>query len=129
MPPFKLTGVHGRGFRSLKDTSFRPRTIAAIVGEQSAGKSNLLTAIWALLDPTAAPLEANDVPEDDQPSTTSIRIVGELADGSTISVTGTPPGPSSSEGPDRPPAPFFPAVDRVDAHGPRAGRPRRRTGS
>ena len=109
MPPFGLTGVHVRGFRSLKDTSFRPGTISAIVGEQSAGKSNLLTAIWALLDPTASPLAADDVPEDDQPSTTSIRIVGELADGSTISVTGTPPGPSSSEGPDRPPALFFPA--------------------
>ncbi len=109
MPAFGLTGVHVRGFRSLKDTSFRPGTISAIVGEQSAGKSNLLTAIWALLDPTAAPLEADDVPEDDQPSTTSIRIVGELADGSTISVTGTPPDPSSSEGPARPPALFFPA--------------------
>ncbi|HET6792112.1 MAG TPA: AAA family ATPase [Actinomycetota bacterium] len=148
MPPFGLTGVHVRGFRSLKDTSFRPGTIAAIVGEQSAGKSNLLTAIWALLDPTAAPLEANDVPEDDQPSTTSIRIVGELADGSTISVTGMPPGPSSSEGPARPPALFFPAglrdgtivappgpggsphpvveliraaVDRTDAHGSSSG--------
>lgn len=109
MPAFGLTGVHVRGFRSLKDTSFRPGTISAIVGEQSAGKSNLLTAIWALLDPTAAPLEADDVPEDDLPSTTSIRIVGELADGSTISVTGPPPGPSSSEGPARPPALFFPA--------------------
>ena len=148
MPPFGLTGVHVRGFRSLKDTSFRPGTIAAIVGEQSAGKSNLLTAIWALLDPTAAPLEANDVPEDDQPSTTSIRIVGELADGSTISVTGTPPAPSSSEGPARPPTLFFTAglrdgtivappgpggsphpvveliraaVDRADAHGSSSG--------
>lgn len=109
VPPFGLTGVHVRGFRSLKDTSFRPGTISAIVGEQSAGKSNLLIAIWALLDPTAAPLEADDVPEDDPPSTTSIRIVGELANRSQISVTGTPPGPSSSGGPARPPALFFPA--------------------
>ena len=116
MPAFGLTGVHVRGFRSLKDTSFRPGTISAIVGEQSAGKSNLHTAIWALLDPAAAPLEAGDVPEDDQNSTASIRIVGEFADGSTISVTGTPPDGSSSapegsisEGTDRPPALFFPA--------------------
>jgi predicted ATP-dependent endonuclease of OLD family len=126
VPAFGLTGVHVRGFRSLKDTSFRPGTISAIVGEQSAGKSNLLTAIWALLDPTAAPLEADDVPEDQQPSTTSIRIVGELADGSTISVSGTPPGPSSSEGPARPPALFFPAGLRdgtiVSTPGPR-GKP------
>ncbi|MGH2641281.1 MAG: ATP-dependent nuclease [Actinomycetota bacterium] len=109
MPAFGLTGVHVRGYRSLKDASFRPGTISAIVGEQSAGKSNLLTAIRALLDPTSAPLEANDLPEDDQPSTTSIRIVGELADGSTISVTGSPPDLPSSEGPARPPALFFPA--------------------
>jgi predicted ATP-dependent endonuclease of OLD family len=109
VPAFGLTGVHVRGFRSLKDTSFRPGTISAIVGEQSAGKSNLLTAIWALLDPAAAPLEADDVPEEDHVSTTSIRIVGELADGSTISVTGTPPDPSSSEGSTRPPTLFFPA--------------------
>ena len=109
MPAFGLTGVHVRGFRSLKDTSFRPGTISAIVGEQSAGKSNLLTAIWALLDPAAAPLEADDVPEDDGASSASIRIVGELADGSTISVAGTPPDPSSAVGPARPPVLFFPA--------------------
>ena len=87
MSAFGLTGVHVRGFRSLKDTSFRPGAISAIVGEQSTGKSNLLTAIWALLDPDAAPLEAADVPEDDPAATASIRIVGELADGSTISVS------------------------------------------
>jgi hypothetical protein len=109
VPAFGLTGVHVRGFRSLKDTSFRPRTISAIVGEQSAGKSNLLTAVWALLDPAAAPLEAGDVPEDAQASTTSIRIVGELADGSTISVSGTPSDGSSAHGTARPPALFFPA--------------------
>jgi hypothetical protein len=112
VPALGLTGVHVRGFRSLKDTSFRPGTISAIVGEQSAGKSNLLAAIWTLLDPAAAPLEVSDLPEDDRPSTTSIRIVGELADGSSISVTGTPPEPSSSEGPARPSALFFPAALR-----------------
>ena len=109
MPAFGLTGVHVRGFRSLKDTSFRPGAISAIVGEQSAGKSNLLTAIWALLDPAAAPLEAGDVPEDDPAATASIRIVGELADGSTISVSGAPPDRSSTEGAARPAALFFPA--------------------
>jgi AAA ATPase domain len=115
VPAFGLTGVHVRGFRSLKDTSFRPGAISAIVGEQSAGKSNLLTAIWALLDPAAAPLETGDVPEDDPISTASIRIVGELADGSTISVSGAPPDRSSTEGAARPPALFFPAGLR---HGP-----------
>ena len=106
MAAFGLTGIHIHGFRSLKDTSFRPGTISAIVGEPSTGKSNLLTAIWALLDPEAAPLSAADVAEDDDGP---IRIVGELADGSTISVEGEPPSRPSAEGSPRPPALFFPA--------------------
>lgn len=106
MAAFGLTGVHIRGFRSLKDTSFRPGTISAIIGEPSTGKSNLLTAIWALLDTDAAPLSAADVTEDDHGP---IRITGELADGSTISIEGDPPGGPTAEGASRPPALFFPA--------------------
>jgi putative ATP-dependent endonuclease of the OLD family len=103
---FGLTGVHIHGFRSLKDTSFRPGTISAIVGEPSTGKSNLLTAIWSLLDPDAAPLSAADVAEDGHGP---IRITGELADGSTISIQAEPPGGPTAEGSSRPPALFFPA--------------------
>jgi hypothetical protein len=103
---FGLTGVHVRGFRSLKDASFRPGTISAIVGEPSTGKSNLLTAIWALLDPEAAPLSTADVAEDDSGP---IRIVGELGDGSMISVEAEPPNGPRAEGTSRPPALFFPA--------------------
>jgi hypothetical protein len=103
---FGLTGVHIQGFRSLKDTSFRPGTISAIVGEPSTGKSNLLTAIWALLDPEAAPLSAADVAEEDHGP---IRIVGELAGGSTIAVEAEPPSRPIADGPARPPALFFPA--------------------
>ncbi len=106
MAPFGLTDVHVRGFRSLKDASFRPGAISAIVGDPSTGKSNLLTAIWALLDPDAAPLSAADVAHDEQGP---IKIVGELADGTSISVGGEPPDGSSAEGPARPPALFFPA--------------------
>ena len=106
MAPFGLTDVHIRRFRSLKDTSFRPGTISAIVGEPSTGKSNLLTAIWALLDPNAAPLSAADVAHDEPGP---IQIVGQLADGSSISIEGQPPDGSSAEGSARPPALFFPA--------------------
>jgi AAA ATPase domain len=103
---FGLTDVRIHGFRSLKDTSFRPGTISAIVGEPSTGKSNLLTAIWALLDPEAAPLSAADVAEDDHGM---IRIAGELADGSTIWVEAELPNGPKTEGSPRPPALFFPA--------------------
>ena len=106
MAGFGLTGVHIHGFRSLKDTSFRPGTISAIVGEPSTGKSNLLSAIWALLDPDAAPLSAADVAEDDHEP---IRIAGELADGSAICVEAEPPDGPRAEGSPRPPALFFPA--------------------
>jgi hypothetical protein len=107
--PFGLTGVQVRRFRSLKETSFRPGAISAIVGEPSTGKSNLLSAIWALLDPDAAPLTAADVAHDDRGP---IRIVGELADGSTIAVGNEPPDGSSARGSPRPPALFFPAASR-----------------
>jgi hypothetical protein len=127
VPAFGLTGVHVRGFRSLKDTSFRPGTISAIVGEPSTGKSNLLTAIWSLLDPGAAPLSPADVPEETRGSATRagpITIVGELADGSTISVAASPPDPATAEGAPRPPTVFLPAGLRdgpiVSPHGPGA---------
>jgi hypothetical protein len=107
--PFGLTGVQVRRFRSLKETSFRPGAISAIVGEPSTGKSNLLTAIWALLDPDAAPLTAADVAHDDRGP---IRIVGELADGSTIAVGDEAPDGSSARGSPGPPALFFPAALR-----------------
>jgi hypothetical protein len=103
---FGLTGVHIHGYRSLKDTSFRPGSISAIVGEPSTGKSNLLTAIWALLDPDAAPLSTADVAEEDHGP---IRIAGELYDGSTISVEAEPPNSPRTEGSSGPPALFFPA--------------------
>jgi predicted ATP-dependent endonuclease of OLD family len=103
---FGLTDVHIQGFRSLKDTSFGPGTISAIVGEPSTGKSNLLTAIWALLDPEAAPLSAADVAEDDHGP---IRIVGELAGASRITVEAEPPDRPIADGRARPPALFFPA--------------------
>jgi hypothetical protein len=115
---FGLTGVHIHGFRSLKDTSFRPGTISAIVGEPSTGKSNLLTAIWALLDPDAAPLSVADVAEDDHGP---IRIAGELADGSTISVESEPRDGRTAEGSARPPALFFPAGLRDGALVPPSG--------
>jgi len=117
--PFGLTDVEVHGFRSLKETSFRPGTISAIVGEPSTGKSNLLGAIWALLQPDAAPLTTADLALD---GSGPIRLVGRLGDGSTISVEAAPPDGPSVVGPWRPPALFLPAGLRhgplVASHGP-----------
>jgi hypothetical protein len=104
-----LTMVHVRRFRSLRDASFRPGAIAAIVGEPSTGKSNLLSALWALLDPAAAPLTPSDVWED---GGGEIRIVGELAEGRTIAVEGIPPGGETTVEGERPPVLVLPAALR-----------------
>jgi predicted ATPase len=60
---FGVTGVEVKGFRSARDVSFSPGPLCALVGEADAGKSNLLAAIRAVLDPAAAPLTAADAAE------------------------------------------------------------------
>ena len=112
MAAFGLTDVRVRGFRTLRDARFRPGAIAAIVGEPSTGKSNLLAAMWALLDPQAAPLAAEDVGRDDGSS--SILIEGALGDGSRIAVEG-PGDERAAAGGGRPPVLFFPSRLRADA--------------
>jgi hypothetical protein len=105
LDPLGLTTVHVRGFRSLRDASFRPGEMSAIVGEPSAGKSNLLAAIWALLDPEAAPLTQSDIAQDNG----LIRLVGDLSDGSAIAVDGEPPDAGDAGPGRRPPVVFLPA--------------------
>ena len=61
--------------------------MCALVGESNAGKSNLLAAIHAALDPTAAPLTAGDAAEDGE-GPLSIRV--RLAGGGEAALEGTP---------------------------------------
>jgi hypothetical protein len=63
-PPFGIAGVEVRGFRTAREVSFSPSPLCALVGEADAGKSNLLAAIRAVLDPAAAPVTAADAAED-----------------------------------------------------------------
>ncbi len=44
---FGIIGVEVRGFRTARDVSFSPGSLCALVGEASAGKSNLLAAVRA----------------------------------------------------------------------------------
>jgi hypothetical protein len=62
-PRFGIARVEVRGFRSAREVSFSPGQVCALVGEANAGKSNLLAAIRAVLDPAAAPLSPADAPE------------------------------------------------------------------
>ena len=50
------TGIEAlriRGFRSAHDLLLRPRAVCALVGEAGVGKSNVLAAVWMLLDQAA----------------------------------------------------------------------------
>jgi hypothetical protein len=73
-----ITGAEVRGFRTARDVSFSIGSLCALVGEADAGKSNLLAAIRAVLDPAAAPVTARDAAEGSD-GRISIRVT--LADG------------------------------------------------
>ncbi|HKX74463.1 MAG TPA: TOPRIM nucleotidyl transferase/hydrolase domain-containing protein [Acidimicrobiia bacterium] len=94
------------GFRSARHTMFSPRRLCALVGEARAGKSTLLEAIRAVLDPEAAPLQ----PEDVSSGATRITIRAELTTGTTLTVEGPP---SRAKGTGAPPVVFLPAAERA----------------
>jgi hypothetical protein len=83
-----LTEVRVRGFRSLVDVTLRPGEVTALVGEARSGKSNLLAAIRALVDPGApAPTSADLSSEGDG----TMHLEGLLGGGGRIHLAGTPP--------------------------------------
>jgi predicted ATPase len=86
-PRFGITEVEVRGFRTARDVSFSPGPLCALVGEADAGKSNLLAAIRAVLDPAAAPVTAADAAEGGD-GQISIRV--KLAGGGEIALEGSP---------------------------------------
>jgi hypothetical protein len=106
---FGLTEVRVRGYRTLRDVTLRPGVMTALVGEARAGKSNVLSALWALLDPGAPAPTAGDLPEGGDGR---VGIEAALADGRRISLEGEPPNlRASREG--VPPVLFFPAALRA----------------
>jgi hypothetical protein len=60
-PPYTITGVRIRGFRSIVDLTVKLGPLCAFVGAAQSGKSNLLAALDALLD-ARAPVVASDAP-------------------------------------------------------------------
>jgi hypothetical protein len=111
-PRFGIARVEVRGFRSAREVSFSPGQLCALVGEANAGKSNLLAAIRAVLDPTAAPLSPADAPEGGE-GEVAIRLT--LAGGGVAALTGSldrhaVTGPAAC-----PPVLFLPADARTGA--------------
>jgi hypothetical protein len=111
-PCFGVTGAEVSGFRTARDVSFSPPPLCALVGEADAGKSNLLAAIRAVLDPAAAPVTAADVAEDGD-GEISIRV--ELASGGEASLAGIPGHAAFSGHHAAPPVLFLPAEARAGA--------------
>jgi hypothetical protein len=110
-PRFGIARVEVRGFRSVRAVSFAPGQLCALVGEANAGKSNLLAAIRAVLDPAAAPLSPADAPEGGD-GEVAIRVT--LAGGGVAALAGTP-GRHAVTGPALPPVLFLPADARAGA--------------
>ncbi|HWJ49919.1 MAG TPA: AAA family ATPase, partial [Solirubrobacteraceae bacterium] len=109
---FGLQRLRVRGFRSALDVSLAPGRLCALVGEANAGKSNLLLAIRALLDPTARPLGVEDTFAG---GAGEIVIDGTLVGGEGVSLTSRPPGVARLDGGGRPPVAFLPGELRTGA--------------
>jgi predicted ATP-dependent endonuclease of OLD family len=107
----QLVRFQAEHFRSLYDAVLRPGRMCALVGEARAGKSNVLAAIRALLDPNSAPLETADASVG---ASSPVRLHGELADGTVITLEGPPPATATVEGGEAPAALFLPASLRSD---------------
>jgi hypothetical protein len=117
---FGVTRVEVKGFRSAREVAFAPGPLCALVGEAEAGKSNLLAAIRAVLDPVAAPLRPTDAAAGGD-GQISIRIG--FAGGAEATLEAAP-GRAAVAGADQaPPVLFLPAGAR--ARGVVAGGPPR----
>ena len=109
---FGVTRLEVRGFRSAREVALAPGPLCALVGEANAGKSNLLAAIRAVLDPAAAPLTAADMAEGGD-GRVSIRVT--LTDGSEAALEGSPGRNTASGSVNAPPTLFLPAEERGGA--------------
>ncbi len=87
MTPFGLVSLRIRGFRAARDVRLQPRELCALVGEANSGKSTVIAAIRALLDP-AAVVEDVDRPRRGRGE---MCIEGTLASGARWRLSGTPP--------------------------------------
>src|ERR1044071_6603521 len=108
-PRFGITEVVVKGFRSARDVSFSPGQMCALVGESKAGKSNLLAAIRAVLDPAGAPLTVADVTRG---GGGHVSIELRLADGGTAALVGSPGREAITVGANPPPILFLAAEER-----------------
>ena len=90
-----------------------PRALCALVGEADAGKSNLLVAIRAVLDPAAAPARPPRMQTEGGDGQISIRV--KLAGGGEAALEGSPEHNAVNGRDAVPPVLFLPAEERAGA--------------
>ncbi|HTW41296.1 MAG TPA: TOPRIM nucleotidyl transferase/hydrolase domain-containing protein [Solirubrobacteraceae bacterium] len=92
---FGVREVQIRGFRSARSVRFAPGPVFALVGGPSVGKSNVLAAVWTLLQrgtpaPQPADLSAGVAER--------IELSATLGDGDEVSLEVSPPGSATGSG-------------------------------
>ena len=104
-----VTEVHVRDFRTLDELALELGPVCALVGEARAGKSNLLAALRAVLDPEGAGVDVADV----RRGRRELRVRARLASGTWLELAGRPPAVEHAAGDGRPPVLFLPARERM----------------
>ena len=102
-----LESVRVRAYRSARDVELDLGPVTALVGEARSGKSSLLTAVRALLDPAAPPS-----PEDVRGRAATMTVEAKLAGGRKIALTAHPPEKPRARRRGAPPVLFLPAAHR-----------------
>lgn len=105
MPPLKRISIGG--YRAASELEFEPRSVCALVGEASSGKSTVLTAIWTLLEAAAPPPTIDDVSH----GTTHgrIHLEADVERSRTIFLDARPPDTLNLNRAGAPPVLFLPA--------------------
>jgi predicted ATP-dependent endonuclease of OLD family len=103
-----LSRIRIENFRSLRNVTFDPGPLCALVGEAGAGKSNILAAVWKLLCAEADPSESDPTADGD-----ASLVVQAVANGSRVSLT-LRPGTAPIRTGAPPPAVFLPAAARSE---------------
>jgi len=93
---FGVRAVTIAGFRSARSVSFAPGPVCALVGGPSVGKSNLLEAIWRLLQGGAPSPGPEDVSSDGAQDAIAIRAA--MAGGEELVLEVGPAGAASTSG-------------------------------
>jgi len=103
--PLKRISI--QGYRAARELEFEPRSMCALVGEASSGKSTVLTAIWTLLEAAAPPTTIDDVSSHGTGG--RIHLEADVERGRSIFLDARPPDTLNLNRAGSPPVLFLPA--------------------